>query len=118
MDVEAKATRSFMHTSGHYTRGRRYTVDMTDQGMVGLFKGGYLVAVDDPEADDGQVDSWGAGPVSGTGVVSDLVGHPQGKPRHRGKVDGDQVARASGPHHGDGTEADDATGAEGDQADA
>src|SRR5687767_15254719 len=99
-EVEAKASRTFMHTSGHYTRGRRYRVDMTDQGMVGLFKGGYLVAVDEAEADDGQVDSWGAVSVSGVGVASDLVGHPQGEPRDREEVDG-SLASASGTHRSD-----------------
>lgn len=48
-EIELKATRSFSHVLGNFTRGRRYKLDADDLAVKGLVDGGYFVPTTEPE---------------------------------------------------------------------
>lgn len=48
-EIELKATRSFSHVLGNYTRGRRYLLDVDHPIVKGLVDGGYFTPTTEPE---------------------------------------------------------------------
>jgi len=95
--VEVVATRSFISAVGEFRQGVRYAVDGSCGSVAGLIAGGYL-AITCEGADDGAVDSSGAGSVSGDRVDVG-VSRREKKEKGRGAVDGEDRAEPAG---GDG----------------
>jgi hypothetical protein len=73
-EIELKASRSFEHVIGRFTRGRFYRLDPDDVLVIGLVAGGYLVPT---EVGDDQVDSAGTNVVPAGSVDSNVSGRAQ-----------------------------------------
>ena len=65
-EVEVKATRSFEHVLGRFTRGRTYRVDLNHKLVPGLIDEGYFIPTE--VLGDGAVDTSGIDAFLGSGV--------------------------------------------------
>lgn len=93
--VEVQATRSFISAVGEFRLGVRYLVDSSSEPVAGLIAGGYL-SITCEGADDGAVDSSGAGSVSGDRVDVGVSRRKAQKGAEAGEVDGTDRAEPVG----------------------
>ncbi len=97
---EVRATRSFSHTLGNFTRGRFYQVNLDDPVVNGLVAGGYLVPTrKDQEVPDAVDLDW-IDQLPGFGVGPRRTRPKKKEPRGAVSDGQDQVEPATDHHDG------------------
>jgi hypothetical protein len=97
---EVRATRSFSHTLGNFTRGRFYQVNLDDPVVNGLVAGGYLVPTRKDQEVPDAVDLAGVDELPDPGVDSGRTRPKKKEPRGAVSDGQDQVEPT--PDHDDG----------------